>query len=97
MSAVILAIATTGATIFTSFPAKAETVCKVTDPTGTPLNVRISPNGQITSTVKNNTEIYIYEVVYDEKNQSWAKVGFEGKVWGWAFREFISCYQNQRG
>ncbi|MBN3945922.1 MAG: SH3 domain-containing protein [Nostoc sp. NMS7] len=89
VSAVILALATA----FTSFPAKAEvTVCKITDPTGTPLNLRIAPNEQITGTVKNGTEVYIYEIVPDEKGRQWAKVGFNGFVWGWVFREFISCY-----
>ncbi|PLZ97634.1 peptide-binding protein [Fischerella thermalis CCMEE 5268] len=80
--------------MLTSFPVKAQTVCKVTDPTGTPLNVRKSPNGQIIGTIENNTEVDIYEIVRDEKNRPWAKVGFEGRVWGWVFREFISCYQN---
>lgn len=95
VSAAMLALVTAGATMLTSFPAKADaTVCKITDPTGTPLNLRIAPNGQITGTVKNNTEVYIYEIVSDGKNQQWAKVGFKGRVWGWAFREFISCYQN---
>ncbi|WP_219725440.1 SH3 domain-containing protein, partial [Fischerella thermalis] len=88
--AVVVAIAT----MLTSFPVKAQTVCKVTDPTGTPLNVRKSPNGQIIGTIENNTEVDIYEIVRDEKNRPWAKVGFEGRVWGWVFREFISCYQN---
>ena len=93
VSAAVVAIATV-ATMLATFPVKAETVCKVTDPTNTPLNLRISPNGKITGTVKNGTDVYIYEIVSDEKNQRWAKVGFNGFVWGWAFREFISCYQN---
>ncbi|PMB22667.1 SH3 domain-containing protein [Fischerella thermalis] len=90
VGAVVVAIATT----LTYFPVKAQTVCKVTDPTGTPLNVRKSPNGQIIGTIENYTEVDIYEIVRDEKNRPWAKVGFEGRVWGWVFREFISCYQN---
>jgi len=81
------------ATTLTCSPAKAETVCKVTDPTGTPLNLRVSPNGRITGTVESGTEVYIYEIVRDDKNRPWAKVGSEGKVLGWAFREFISCYE----
>lgn len=94
VSSVMLAIATTGVTMLATFPVKAETVCKVTDPTGTALNLRKQPNGQIIGTVENNTKVYIYEIVRDEKNRPWAKVGSEGRVLGWAFREFISCYQN---
>jgi hypothetical protein len=30
--------------------------CKVTDPTGTPLNVRDSPNGKITGTLAHKTK-----------------------------------------
>jgi Bacterial SH3 domain len=93
LTAVMLALTTVGATMLTSLPAKAATVCKVTDPTGTSLNLRVSPNGKIIGTVKNNTEVYIYEIIGGEKNQPWAKVGSEGRVLGWAFREFISCYQ----
>ncbi|QLE56920.1 SH3 domain-containing protein [Nostoc sp. TCL26-01] len=94
MKSQLIVITLALATTLTSFPAKAQTVCKVTDPTGTLLNLRKSPNGQIIGTIKNDTEVYIYEIVHDEKNRLWAKVGFEGRVWGWAFREFISCYQH---
>ncbi len=77
-------------------PVKAEEVCQVTDPTGTLLNVRSAPNGQIINTLKNGREVYIHEVSKDDKGRSWAKVGGynEGKyrTWGWVIREFISCY-----
>jgi hypothetical protein len=76
--------------------AKAEKVCQVTDPTGTPLNVRSSPNGRITNTLRNGREVYIQKIETDEKGRLWALIGgyYQGqyKVWGWVFREFISCY-----
>jgi hypothetical protein len=56
VGAVIVVIATT----LTSLSVKAETVCEVTDPTGTPLNVRISPNGQIIGTVEKTIQKLIF-------------------------------------
>ena len=81
---------------FSALPLRAETVCKVTDPTGTPLNVRTSPNGKIKGTLKNRQEVYIESIEYDAKGRPWARVGGyilgDYKVLGWVFREFISCY-----
>lgn len=77
-------------------PANAERVCQVTDPTGTPLNVRAQPNGQIINALRNGREVYIDDIAYDEKGRPWARVsGFykgEYRHWGWVFREFITCY-----
>jgi hypothetical protein len=50
-------------------PAKAEEVCKVTDPTGTPLNVRDVPNGRIINQLKNGKEVYILEITDDNKRR----------------------------
>ncbi|MFQ4143817.1 SH3 domain-containing protein [Chlorogloeopsis sp. ULAP02] len=76
---------------------KAEIICKVTDPTGTPLNVRDKPNGHIINVLKNGRQVDILKIAYDSQNRPWAKVGgyYNGKyrVWGWVIREFISCYQ----
>lgn len=68
--------------------------CKVTDPTGTPLNARATPNGKIISKVKNNTVVYVSEYAYDDKGRPWALVfnAKNNKYIGWVFREFISCY-----
>lgn len=77
-------------------PVKAEKVCQVTDPTGTPLNVRDSPNGNIINSLRNGREVYILEIAYDERNRPWAKIAgyYDGeyRIWGWVLREFISCY-----
>lgn len=76
---------------------RAESICQVTDPTGTPLNVRSSPNGKVTSTLKNGREVKIIDISYDPKGRPWAKVMVDqrGKatVLGWVFREFLSCYE----
>lgn len=70
--------------------------CKVTDPTGTPLNVRASPNGRILRTIRNNTVVYVEEYSSDRNGKPWARISIPSKngrrVLGWVFREFISCY-----
>lgn len=85
-----------GMLIAFSQPAQAEQVCQVTDPTGTPLNIRSSPNGKIVRTLRNGTEVYIHEMTSDRKGRAWALVGSyqsgSYKTWGWVFREFLSCY-----
>ncbi len=84
------------AVVTVALPAKAEKVCKVTDPTGTPLNVRDQPNGKVINSLKNNREVYIEETTYDDQGRPWVKIGgyYNGtyRVWGWVFREFVTCY-----
>ena len=81
-----------------TLPAKAETICKVTDPTGTPLNVRATPNGKIINRLKNLRKVYIEQIAYDSQGRQWAKISgsYNGKyrLWGWVIREFVSCYNN---
>jgi hypothetical protein len=77
-------------------PVFAEQVCQVTDPTGTPLNVRATPNGKVINALKNGREVSIIETTYDDQDRPWAKIAgyYQGqyRVWGWVLREFISCY-----
>ena len=77
--------------------AHAEQVCKVTDPTGTPLNIRDKPNGKIINKLRNDREVYITETTYDNRDRPWVYLeGYykgEYRQWGWAIREFVSCYE----
>ncbi len=70
--------------------------CKITDPTGTPLNVRASPNGRIINKLRNGREVEILESGRDNRGRSWVYVGgyYKGnwRNWGWVFREFVSCW-----
>lgn len=81
------------ATLALSVSAYAQT-CKVTDPTGTPLNVRATPNGKIIGKINNNITVYVGEYTYDDKGRPWAMVfnAKTDKYIGWVYREFISCY-----
>lgn len=68
--------------------------CKVTDPTGTPLNVRESPNGKITGTLANGSLVGIVEYKDAANGKPWVKiVDHKTKTpIGWVFREFVSCF-----
>ena len=67
--------------------------CKVTDPTGTPLNVRKEPAGKILRTIANNRLVVIRDYDDDEKGQPWVLISDAktGKRIGWVIREFVSC------
>lgn len=73
-----------------------ENLCKVMDPTGTPLNVRDKPYGRVVNRLPNGREVYIERIDYDHQNRPWALISGayngEYKKWGWVYREFISCY-----
>jgi uncharacterized protein YraI len=69
-------------------PATAGTICKVTDPTGTRLNIRSFPGGGVVGTIRNGTRVRIFETTRDERGKQWVNIGS-----GWVVREFIACYQ----
>ena len=77
-------------------PAQAQT-CKVTDPTGSKLNVRSSAgstDGKVIGKLANGRIVYIAEYDYDRNGKPWVLV-FDAKTdryIGWIFREFVSCY-----
>ena len=71
--------------------------CRVTDPTGTPLNVRLSPNGKVISKIINQTVVYPQSINYDDAGKPWILINVRqpggDKMLGWVVREFVSCYQ----
>ncbi len=86
--------------------AQAET-CRVTDPTGTKLNVRAAPNGLKLGTLRNGTQVSIISGDEDEKSRPWILIRWKGQPLdnrilrrngmqheGWVIREFVSCYGN---
>jgi hypothetical protein len=70
--------------------------CEITDPTGTPLNVRSAPNGRIVGQIRNGAIVHIVDNATDRKGRAWARIETERRrrfvVLGWVFREFISCF-----
>jgi Bacterial SH3 domain/Tetratricopeptide repeat len=76
-----------------STDAIAESHCLVQDPTGTPLNVRATPNGHIVGTLNNGDEVTVLDHTSDRRGKTWVYVGNyeDNKPIGWVFREFIAC------
>jgi Bacterial SH3 domain len=71
---------------------KKQQTCTVTDPTGTPLNVRKSPNGRVIGAVENGSNVRIVGSSKDNKGRPWAKIRGDSGATGWILREFVSCY-----
>ena len=63
--------------------------CVVNDPTGTPLNVRAEPNGQILGALHNGAMVRIVETTADGR---WAYIEpVDAGQRGWVFRQFLVC------
>jgi hypothetical protein len=66
--------------------------CMVSDPTGTPLNFRNAPNGEVLGTLPNGVTIRVIGQTRDSRGRAWAEVETEGsRASVWVFREFVSC------
>ena len=87
-----LTLAACAAAIAWAAPALAGDRCKVTDPTGTPLNVR-DQHKNIIGSLRNGQNVYVQRYGEDDNGKPWAYVTTAGgKRLGWVYREFISCY-----
>lgn len=96
LSGKLIAIAALSVLCCTVFASAQGEVCTVTDPTGTPLNIRNAPGGRVIGTLRNGTEVYIEELRSDEQGRAWAKVSNPNRrSLGWVFREFVSCRGRQ--
>ena len=81
------------AALVVASPAMAQRACMVTDPTGTPLNVRGLPNGPIVGVLQNGTLVRQVKTSMDDRGKPWTFVtSVDEGVGGWVFREFVSCY-----
>jgi uncharacterized protein YgiM (DUF1202 family) len=70
-------------------------ICTVSDPTGTPLNIREQPNGNILGTWANGVRVR----PYDEKmlkGKSWVAVEqlAEDNKAGWVFDPYLKCEED---
>lgn len=45
--------------------------CRVTDPTGTPLNLRDAPNGAVVGSIRNGLVVFIRDGANDEQGRPW--------------------------
>ena len=72
-------------------PASSSQRCMVTDPTGTPLNVRRF-DGKVIGALHNGEIVKVLRTGADPQGKHWAYVAYETNGEGWVYREFISCY-----
>jgi hypothetical protein len=72
-------------------PVFAREKCIVTDPTGTPLNIR-DLNMSITSTIGNGESVFIDRYGKDAHGKPWVFIlGPNGDQLGWVYRRYLTC------
>ncbi len=74
----------------------AEISCVVRDPTGTPLNVRGGPGGEIYATVRNGTVLRAM-AMKTHKGKPWVLVAkwAEDNAIGWVFDPYLQCEEDE--
>ncbi len=72
--------------------------CYVKDPTGTPLNLRSSPNGRVIAKLRNGTVLYTpigdndgASTNYDGYIQVYRRQKGKYYVWGFVFHDYTTC------
>ena len=68
--------------------------CRITDPTGTPLNLRAWPAGEVIGAIPNGRVVFVRQRSKDREGRPWVYVADRrtGVPLGWVYREFVSCY-----
>jgi len=63
-------------TVLMSQANAAPVTCMVADPTGTPVNMRIQPNGSILATVRQGerVQVFLEKTITDNRGQVWRSV-----------------------
>lgn len=89
-SAAAVALFVTGLASGSALACGGQPVCTVVDPTGTPLNVRAGPNGQILSTLRKGSVVEFIEH-QEHQGKRWALVARYGEAWGWVFGAYLNC------
>jgi len=77
-------------------PALAEDKCIVTDPSGTPLNVRTAPGGKILTSLSNGVTVVLGDTQKDAKGREWAQIiaitADPKAKGGWIAKDLVSCF-----
>jgi hypothetical protein len=70
--------------------------CTVNDPTGTPLNYRAEPNGEIYGSVRNGTVLRVF-ATKTVKGKLWANAYrlADDNAIGWVFDDYLKCEENE--
>jgi Bacterial SH3 domain len=70
--------------------------CRVTDPTGTPLNVRAVPGGNVVTTLVNGTVVLVFnQTTYNGKAWAYIGTGTERLPAGWVFFDYLDCHSSK--
>ena len=85
---VLATLSSPAAAVWVWVPTKVD--CVVADPTGTPLNVRGTPNGAVLGALHNDTRVIVAETRL-AGGQKWARVVPEIGKQGWVFRNYLNC------
>lgn len=94
MRASIVALALLGAVLGPPGAGAQQTAtCQIADASGTPLNVRIGPQGRIIGRLRNGTVVRIAATARDHKDQAWVQVieNERGRTIGWVLRAHVRC------
>lgn len=73
-----------------------ERVCVVADPSGTPLNIRDTPDGRIVGSIVNGSWVYATSVAH-ARGKPWVYVhdsdrrGTPGEELGWVYLDYLNC------
>jgi hypothetical protein len=96
MKMLVAAVAATLAALST--PASAQgtsVVCVVADPTGTPLNIRMQPNGAIVDSVGNGQRVLVFlsDAVTDNQGRVWHNIAKRTSAApdGYVIARFLRC------
>jgi hypothetical protein len=67
--------------------------CEVKDPTGSPLNLRVSPRGAVVGTLPNGMKLVIVDEAVIDETKTWARVNTEVSLvpLGWVYRDYLAC------
>lgn len=90
----VMSIALASATMLMPSISHARPQCYVDDSTGTPLNVRSTPNGQVIGRLKNGEPLFIIGDAIDSRGRAWLKIIYDtpnGGVEAYIYGEYYSC------
>jgi hypothetical protein len=68
--------------------------CEVLDTSGTPTNVRATPNGRVVRQIGEDQYVVVVRTARDSRGREWRLVKFSetGRPIGWVLADLLACY-----
>lgn len=88
---VLVATVATALALAAASTARADRICVVADPSGTPLNVRSQPDGVILGALHNGAAVRLIDVTSDGAGRPWAFIQPRRGKAGWVYRRYLDC------